>query len=132
MPDLAKKLGLKPGMAVCLLGASPEADQAIRSSAPWAIFHTALDEGLYDAILFWPTELESLAQRFARLQHCIFPDGSVWVVIPKQKFAAGRGVHFTWEQMQAAGLQTDLVDNKVASITDQEYGTRFVIRREKR
>lgn len=132
MPDLAKKLGLKPGMEVCLLGAPPEAERAIRSSAPWAIFHTALGEERYDAILFWPVELEGLAQRFAELQRCIVPDGSVWAVIPKQKFAAGRGVHFTWEQMQAAGLQTDLVDNKVASITGQEYGTRFVIRREKR
>jgi hypothetical protein len=34
--------------------------------------------------------------------------------------------------MQAAGLQTDLVDNKVASVTEQDYGTRFVIRKERR
>jgi len=132
MPDLAKKLGLKPGMAVCVLGSPPEAEQAIRSTAPWAIFYTALGGGRYDAILFWPTELEGLAQRFAELQGCIVSDGSIWAVIPKQKFATRRGVYFTWEQMQVAGLQTDLVDNKVASITEQDYGTRFVIRREKR
>ncbi len=34
--------------------------------------------------------------------------------------------------MQVAGLQTDLVDNKVASIDEQDYGTRFVIRKAKR
>jgi hypothetical protein len=132
MSDLAKKLGIKPGMAVSLLEAPPEAERAIQESAPWVVYSTRLGEGRYDIILFWPNELEGLAERFAELQRRIAPDGSIWAVIPKQKFAARRGVHFTWEQMQAAGLQTDLVDNKVASITEQDYGTRFVIRKERR
>jgi len=37
--------------------------------------------------------------------------------MPKMAFAAGRGVSFSWEEMQAAGLRGDLVDNKVASNT---------------
>ena len=36
------------------------------------------------------------------------------------------------EEMQAGGLQTDLVDNKVCSVTSKDYGTRFVIRKEHR
>jgi len=131
-PDLAKKFGIKPGMAVCLLDAPAEAELAVRESAVWAVFSTALGEGRYDAILFWPRQLEGLAERFAELQRCIVPDGSIWAVIPKKKFAARRGVGFTWEEMQAAGLQTDLVDNKVASVTEQDYGTRFVIRKARR
>jgi len=131
-PNLVKKLGIKPGMAVCLLDAPPEAEAAVRGSAAWAVFSSALGEGRYDTILFWPRQLEGLAERFAELQHRIVPDGSIWAVIPKKKFAARRGVHFTWEEMQVAGLQTDLVDNKVASITEQDYGTRFVIRKERR
>jgi hypothetical protein len=132
MPDLAKKLGIKPGMSVCLLDAPLEAEAAVRESAAWAVFSTTLGEGRYDAILFWPSQLDGLAERFAELQHCIAPDGSIWAVIPKRKYAAQRGVLFTWDQMQAAGLQTDLVDNKVATITEQDYGTRFVIRKERR
>jgi hypothetical protein len=131
-PDLAKKLGIKPGMAVCLLDAPPEAEAAVRESVAWAVFTAALGEGRYDVILFWPRHLAGLAERFAELQRRIAPDGSIWAVIPKQKFAARRGVGLTWEEMQAAGLQTDLVDNKVASITEQDYGTRFVIRKERR
>jgi hypothetical protein len=131
-PDLAKKLGIKPGMAVCLLDAPPEAEDVVRESAPGTIFATVLGAGRYDTILFWPHDLDGLVGRFAELERCIVPDGSIWAVIPKQKFAARRGVHFTWEEMQAAGLQTDLVDNKVASITEQDYGTRFVIRKERR
>jgi hypothetical protein len=40
-----------------------------------------------------------------------------------------RGIDFSWEAMQAAGLETDLVDNKVASFSEEDYGTRFVIRK---
>jgi len=132
MSDLAKKLGIKPGMAVCLLGAPPEAEQTVCEAAPWAVYSHALEDEHYDMILFWPIEPEALAARFAGLQNCIKSNGSIWAVMPKQKYAAQRGVRFTWEQMQAAGLQTDLVDNKVASITEQDYGTRFVIRKDRR
>jgi hypothetical protein len=52
--------------------------------------------------------------------------------MPKKAFAAGRGVSFSWEEMQAEGLRGDLVDNKVASITATDYGTRFVIRKARR
>ena len=131
-PNLAKKLGIKPGMAVCLLDAPPEADAAVRESAAWAVFSRTLGEGRFDVILFWPPQVEGLAERFAELQRRIVPDGSIWAVMPKKKFAARRGVDFTWDEMQAAGLQTDLVDNKVASVTEQDYGTRFVIRKERR
>ena len=131
-PDLAKKLGIKPGMLVCLLDVPPEAEGAVRASAPGAVFSTGLGEGRYDAILFWPRQIDGLVERFAELQGRIVLDGAIWAIIPKQKYAGQRGVHLTWEQVQAAGLQTDLVDNKVASINEQDYGTRFVIRKERR
>lgn len=132
MADLAVKLGLQPAMNVCLLDAPTEAEQALRQAAPWVVFSTALDARRFDMILFWPTTLDGLGEYFARLQHCILPDGAVWAVMPKKKYADRRGVSYTWEQLQAAGLQTDLVDNKVASITEEDYGTRFVIRKQRR
>jgi len=132
MSDLAKKLGIQAGMAICLLDAPLEAEQAIRGAAPGALYSTSLEEARYDRILFWPDQLEGLAQRFAQLQRRIVSNGAIWAIMPKKAFAARRGVEFTWEQMQAEGLQTDLVDNKVASITGQDYGTRFVIRKERR
>ena len=52
--------------------------------------------------------------------------------MPKKAVARQRGLTLTWEEMQAAALTTDLVDNKNASMTDEEYGTRFVIRKERR
>jgi hypothetical protein len=83
-------------------------------------------------IFFWPVQLEGLVDLFAHLQHQIQPDGAIWAVLPKQKFARSRGVSLFWEEMQAAALHTDLVDNKVVSLSKEEYATRFVIRKDRR
>jgi hypothetical protein len=137
MARLAQKLGLKPEQAICLLEATPETGHVIRSACneelggDVAISET-LAEGPFDMIFFWPRELEGLAGRFAVLQRQIVPDGAIWVVTPKKAVAQRRGVMLTWEETQAAALTTDLVDNKIASVTDEEYGTRFVIRKERR
>jgi hypothetical protein len=133
MTGLAKKLGIKPGDQVCLLDAPPEDVQALHEAAPpGVVFTNSLGELHCDLILFWPGSLEGLVERFTGLQRRIRPHGAIWAVMPKKKFALRRGVAFTWEEMQAAGLQTDLVDNKVASITEEDYGTRFVIRKDRR
>lgn len=133
MDDLAKKLGLKPGRAVHLHSAPGSAAALIRKAVPEGVeFTEKLGRRRYDIILYWPKKLARMDEHFSRLQRYIRPDGSIWVVMPKRKFARERGIDFAWEQMQAAGLQTDLVDNKIASICEEEYGTRFVIRKERR
>lgn len=130
---LARKLGIKGGDRVCLLDAAPEAVDIIRRECPETVtFSETLDEGHYAVILFWPQELAGLAERFTELQQKIVPNGAIWAVMPKKKYVRARGIGFRWEELQAAGLQTRLVDNKVASITEQDYGTRFVIRKEHR
>ena len=133
MTSLAKKLGFKPGDQVCLLDAPSEAVQAIHSELPPAVdFIESLGEIRCDLILFWPASLEGLVERFSELQHRIHPNGAIWAVMPKKKYAKRRGIDFTWEALQAAGLQTDLVDNKVASVIEEDYATRFVIRKDRR
>jgi hypothetical protein len=112
---------------------SPEAVQAVHEDAPPGVdFTESLGEIRYELILFWPGSLEGLVERFTELQHRIHANGAIWAVMPKKKYADRRGIDFTWEALQAAGLRTDLVDNKVASITEEDYGTRFVIRKERR
>jgi hypothetical protein len=86
----------------------------------------------HDLIFLWPQSAADLAARFAALQWRIVPDGAIWVLLLKQPIARRRGVTLTWDAMQTAALQTDLVDNKVATFSTEEYGTRFVIRRERR
>jgi hypothetical protein len=62
----------------------------------------------------------------------IAPDGGLWVMFPKKAYLGKYGMDMTWEDMQAAALETVLVDNKVASFSDEFYATRFVIRSELR
>lgn len=131
--DLAKKLGIRPGLSVCVLQAPADAVTAIRQACPKGVrWRRALGAARFDLIFFWPKARDGLAAEFARLQSHLQPDGAIWTVIPKKAFAAKRGVRLTWEEMQAEGLRGDLVDNKDASITATDYGTRFVIRVERR
>jgi hypothetical protein len=133
MADLAKKLGIKSGHVVCLLNAPREAVALLRQECPEDVsFSDTLEQGPYDVILFWPTQLAGLSARFAQLQRRIVPDGAIWAVIPKKPFARTRGIDFGWSDVQGAALQTDLVDNKVATLSEKEYATRFVIRKDRR
>jgi hypothetical protein len=137
MASLAQKLGLKPGQTICMLDATPETAQVIRAACAEdvggeVVIGETLDGAPFDMIYFWPREIEGLAGRFAALQRQIVSDGAIWVVIPKKAVAHQRGLTLTWEEMQAAALTTDLVDNKNANMTDEEYATRFVIRKERR
>ncbi|HEY7093739.1 MAG TPA: DUF3052 family protein [Ktedonobacterales bacterium] len=138
MASLARKLGLKPGQTICLLEeATLETARVIRAACAEDVggdvaITESLNSAPFDMIFYWPREIESLAGRFAALQGKIVSDGAIWVVIPKKAVAQRRGLTLTWEEMQTAALTTDLVDNKNANMTDEEYGTRFVIRKERR
>jgi hypothetical protein len=132
MADLATKLGIKPGYKVALPSAPAGLASLLEDACPVAEFYDTLSDAPYEIILFWPTELAGLTDTFARLQRQIVPDGAIWAINPKQRIARQRGMTFTWKDIQAAALQTDLVDNKIASVSDEEYATRFVIRKDRR
>jgi hypothetical protein len=84
-----------------------------------------------NVVLIWLTEEDDLYQVFLQLRDTITPDGAIWAVIPKKTGRKKTGV--TFSQVQSAALKTiDLVDNKVASFSENEYGIRFVIRKAKR
>jgi hypothetical protein len=133
-PNLARKLGIVPGLTILLLDAPAPSATLLRDACPPGVTVADADDGeaRYDLIFLWPQAAAGLAEQFAALQWRIVPDGAIWAMLLKKPIARMRGVTLTWEAMQAAALQTDLVDNKIASFSDEEYGTRFVIRRERR
>jgi hypothetical protein len=131
--DIIQKLGIADGNQICFVDAPAEAADALRKIAPPSVrFTDYIGLRGFDHILWWPPTLAGLDARLAKLAYCIKPDGAIWLLIPKAKFAAERGITFTWSEMQAIALQTDLVDNKTASFSDTDYATRFVIRKETR
>ena len=133
--DLARKLGMQPGQTLCFIDLPAAVQAALLQEASPATTIVAEPEtasSSCDLIFFAPLTLDGLAARLTLLQRRIVPSGAIWVVTPKKRFAASRGIAFTWEEMQAAALTTDLVDNKIASLTSEDYATRFVIRKDRR
>jgi hypothetical protein len=111
-----------------------EADLArLKEAAPpgATIVNELPDRGGVELLFYWPTSAAGLAGQFAHLQQRMRNDGALWVVLPKKAHRAALGVDLAWDDMQAA-LTTDLVDVKVASFSDETYGTKFVIRRSAR
>lgn len=133
MATLVQKLGIKPGNAVLLLDAPEEVARRLHAEAPEGVAWQSVEgEEPPDIVVFWPLDEEGLAARFRALQALIEPHGAVWGVVPKKKFVGRDGRHVAWPAMQAAALTTDLVDNKIASVDETTYATRFVVRRERR
>ncbi len=132
--ELVRKLGVKAHSLVVAINANLEILAKIQECLPeGAILLTDLPpETQANIILVWLTERDDSYQVFQRLRHAIVPDGAIWAVIPKKVAAKKKAESFTFAQVQAAALQTDLVDNKVVSLSGEEYGIRFVIRRERR
>jgi hypothetical protein len=137
--DLARKLGITLGCSIWLLDAPAPSAALLRDACPPGVTlieatEPGADDGheRYDLIFLWPQGINGLAERFAALQWRIVSDGAIWVMLLKKAAARKHGISLTWEETQAAALQTDLVDNKVAAFSDEEYGTRFVLRRDRR
>ena len=82
-----------------------------------------------NVVLLRPDE-DELTTLFREAREWITPDGAVWVVVRKKAYREEGDVSF--EVAQAAALETGLVDNKECSVSDTEYATRYVLRRELR
>lgn len=82
-----------------------------------------------NVILMRPDE-DELETIFREMREAITPDGSVWVVVKKKPYRLEGDVSF--ERAQAAALPTGLVDTKECSVSETEYATRYVLRRELR
>jgi hypothetical protein len=133
MSELTRKMGVQPGDRICLLDPTLETAIQIVGALPAGAMPYPYDVGTsYDVIFYWPRDPQNLPGQFASLQVQITPSGAIWAIIPKRKIAAAQGIELTWAAMQAAALSTDLVDNKRISFNGAEYGTRFVIRKDRR
>ena len=125
---LWKKLGIRQGSRVVLVGAPPGFDDLLRSQGPLppeVDFLARATKDIDVAVLF-TTERTVLARRFSSLQRALAPAGRLWVAWPKK--ASGVPTDLTFTLVQEHGLAAGLVDNKTASITDVFQGCQFVMR----
>lgn len=132
--DFLRKLGLKPGQRLGLVGAPGEWVKALGHIADAAAWRSIAKAREAAVILVWLAPSHDLRAVFDVLESRIPPQGgAVWAVIPKKSALAKGEVAVEWAAMQAAGLASGrLVDNKELRFDDRYYGTRFVVRKEQR
>ncbi len=144
--DFLRKLGVKPEQRLGLVRAPVEWVRALRTLRPFGAaqgkqaqggeivaWASVAKAGKADIILAWLAPKDDLRKTFDALETKIPPDGAIWAVIPKRGALAKGEVAVNWLEMQAAGLASGrLVDNKELRFDDRYYGTRFVVRRDKR
>jgi hypothetical protein len=120
---LPRKLGIKPGHRVLLLGAPdgfalgelPEGSRIVRRA-----------QGESDVIVSFHTARADLARRMPRLRALMRQDAGLWIAWPKR--ASGMPTDLTEDVVRELALANRLVDNKVAALDATWSGLRLVIR----
>jgi hypothetical protein len=120
---LPKKLGIREGSRVCLVGA-PVAFAL--GELPSGVEVRGRARGPLDVAVLFVTRRSDLVRRFPALARALDPAGRLWVAWPKK--ASGAPTDLGFGEVQRIGLEAGLVDNKSASIDDVFQGLQFVIR----
>lgn len=129
---LWRKLGIRQGSRVVMVGGPAELDELLVAQAPLPpdVRRLSRATGRVDVAVLFTTERRVLERRFDRLQRSLEPAGRLWIAWPKK--ASSVPTDLSFEVVQRHGLDAGLVDNKTASITDVFQGCQFVYRREDR
>jgi hypothetical protein len=127
---LPRKLGIKPGHAVAVLGAPPGFADGLAALSGADVASGLPGDGLLDVIVTfvrWREELETL---LPGLRGRMAPACGLWIAWPKR--AAKVPTDMTDHVIREIALPTGLVDNKICAIDEVWTGLRLVIRRELR
>jgi hypothetical protein len=122
---LPKKLGIREGSRLLLLGA-PEGFDAALVPLPGGVQRLRRAGPELDVVLVFATRRAELDRRVPGLVRSLAPDGRLWLAWPKK--AAEVATDLTFDDVQGLGLAAGLVDNKSASVTDVFQGLQFVYR----
>jgi hypothetical protein len=126
---LPKKLGIKAGSAVALLGA-PQGFKTTLGKLPEG---TTLAHGARtpaDVILLFVRSSADLEERFPPAAKAMGDPGALWIVWPKK--ASGLAADLGANEVRAFGLAAGLVDYKIAAIDETWSGLCFARRKKKR
>jgi hypothetical protein len=124
---LPRKLGIKPGHRIALLGAP---DGFELPELPDGVQVKRRATGNADVIVTFHTRRAELERRLPALRALMEPDAGLWIAWPKR--ASKIETDITEDVLREIALPTGLVDNKVCAIDATWSGLRLVIRLEHR
>ena len=136
--ELARKLGIKAGCRVAVLGA-PEAFAATLGQLPDGVelsTVTTLSDfdagkgGVLDVVVWFGTTLAGLRGVVQDAPGVLTPAGGLWIGWPKR--ASGIATEVDADVAREVARPAGLVDNKICAIDESWSGIRFVLRRELR
>ena len=123
---LDRKLGIRPGDRVALLGAPEAFETETLGPLPDGVTVVRRAGGEADVIVSFHTRRAELARRLPALRAMMRPAGGLWIAWPKR--AAKVATDMTEDVVREIALPTGLVDNKVCAIDATWSGLRLVIR----
>ena len=126
---LAKKLGIRAGDTVALIGA-PEGFEDDLEGLPDGVTLKRRAGGKPQVVVLFTTKATDLERRFPTLAKSVWPDGGLWIAWPKK--SSGVSTDLDENRLRDIGLPLGLVDNKVAAVNDIWSGLRFVWRKSNR
>jgi hypothetical protein len=123
---LPRKLGIKAGAAVTLLGAPADLERKLAPLPDEVRLRRQL-RGRSDLIVLFAKSRSDLQRRFPAAARSLDRGGSVWIAWPKQ--ASGVPTDLTQAVVRAYGLESGFVDYKICAIDETWSGLRFTRRR---
>jgi hypothetical protein len=124
---LVRKLGIKSGHAVAVLGAP--AGWRIEA-LPEGVRPSARVRGTFDVIVAFFARRAQLERRLPTLVEVLRSDGGLWIAWPRK--ATGHESNISDNALRELVLPTGLVDVKVAALDEDWSGLKFVWRKELR
>jgi hypothetical protein len=122
---LPRKLGIRPGQRVLVLGDAPATFEA--AAIPEGVTVARQARGSADVIVAFFTERARLERRLPVLRERMEPAAGLWISWPKK--ASKVPTDITEDVVRDLALATtDMVDNKVCAIDETWSGLRLVIR----
>jgi hypothetical protein len=126
---LVRKLGLRPGWRIAVLGAPARLEELLGELPEGSTLVRRLG-GRLDAVWLFATERRVLERRLPAVLAALPPDGTLWISWPKR--ASGLQTDIGEQTLRDVVLPTGWVDVKVAAVDATWSGLRFVLRRELR
>ena len=125
---LIKKLGIKPGMRVCLIQTPPHYAE-LTGPMPDDVEVSGLEDVL-DFIHYFSMGAAELSEDFPKLKAHLNKKGMIWISWPKGK--SGVPTDLSSNIVRQIGLDAGLVDVKVCSVDDVWSALKFTYRKSDR
>lgn len=127
---LAKKLGIKEGMSILVMGAPKDYAKLVAPLPGGVAILAKAPKGGAPIVHLFVTSLAELKKQLPLARKAMTIDGALWVSWYKK--AAKIPTDVTEDNIRALALEGDLVDVKVCAVSDVWSGLKLVVRKELR